>query len=60
MVFSNTACSSILTMIISAILVIVNLKVTQVATCGSLASRVSDSESDDDAFLDRQLVRPNR
>ena len=47
-------------MIISAILVIVNLKVTQVATCGSLASTVSDSESDDDAFLDRQLIRSNR
>ncbi len=48
-----------LTMIKSAIRVIVNLKVT-LATCGSLASTVSDSESDDDAFLDRQLVRPNR
>ena len=57
MVFSN---SSILTMIISAILVIVNLKVTQVATCSLPASRVSDSESDDDAFLDRHLVLPNR
>ena len=56
MVFSN---SSIL-MIISAILVIVNLKVTQVATCSLLASRVSDSESDDDVFLDRHLVLPNR
>ena len=40
-----------LTMIISAIRVIVNLKVTQIATRGSLASTVSDSESDDDAFL---------
>ena len=38
-------------MIISAIRVIVNLKVTQIATRGSLASTVSDSESDDDAFL---------
>ena len=48
-------------MIIIAIRVIVNLKVTQIATCGSLASTLSDSESDDDAvFLDRQLVRPNR
>ena len=44
-------------MIISAIRVIVNLKVTQIATCGSLASTVSDSESDDDVF---QLVRPNQ
>ena len=44
----------------TAIRVIVNLKVNQVA-CGSLASTVSDSESDNvnDAFLDRQLVRPN-
>ena len=34
----------------------------QVATCGSLASTVSDSGSDDDVFFgtDRQLVRPNR
>ena len=40
-----------LTMIISAIRVIVNLKVTRIATRGSLASTVSDSESDDDAFL---------
>ena len=38
-----------LTMIISAIRVLVNLKVNQVATCGSLASTVTDSESDDDA-----------
>ena len=38
-------------MIISAIRVIVNLKVTQIATCGLLASTVSDSESDDDAFF---------
>ena len=38
-----------LTMIISAIRVIVNLKVTRIATRGSLASTVSDSESDDDA-----------
>ena len=29
---------------------IVNLKVT-LATCGSLASTVSDSENDDDAFF---------
>ena len=40
-----------LTTIISAIRAIVNLKVTQIATRGSLASTVSDSESDDDAFL---------
>ncbi len=46
-------------MIIIAIRVIVNLKVTQIATCCSLASTESDSESDDDAFLGRQLVRPN-
>ena len=38
-------------MIIAAVGVIVNLKVTQVATCGSLASAASDSESDDDACL---------
>ena len=39
-------------MLIIAIRVIVNnLKVTQIATCGSLASRASDSESDDDAFF---------
>ena len=38
-------------MIISAIRVIVNLKVNHVATCGSLASTVTDSESDDDAFI---------
>ena len=37
-------------MIKSAIRVIVNLKVT-LATCGSLASTVSDSENDDDAFF---------
>ena len=37
-----------LTVIKSAIRVIVNLKVT-LATCGSLASTVSDSENDDDA-----------
>ena len=36
------------------------LKVTQIATCSSQASTVSDSKSDDDAFLDRQLVRPNQ
>ena len=41
-----------LTMIISAIRVIVNLKVTQIATRGSLASTVSDSESDDDGFFE--------
>ena len=29
----------------------INLKVTQIATCGLLASTVSDSESDDDAFF---------
>ena len=39
------------TVIKSAIRVIVNLKVTLV-TCGSLASTVSDSENNDDAFLD--------
>ena len=39
-----------LTVIKSAIRVIVNLKVT-IAMCGSLASTVSDSENDDDAFL---------
>ena len=38
-------------MIISAIRVIVNVQVTPIETCGSLASTVSDSESDDDAFL---------
>ena len=41
-------------MIISAIRVIVNLKVNQVqVACGSLASTVSDSESDNvnDAFF---------
>ena len=38
-------------MIIIAIRVIVNLKVTQIASCGSLASTVSDRESDDDAFF---------
>ena len=32
-------------------MMIVNLKVTQIATCGSLASTVSDSESDDDVFF---------
>ena len=37
--------------IISAIRVIVNLKVTQIATCGSLASTVSDNASDDDVFF---------
>ena len=36
---------------ISAIRVIVTLKVTQIATRGSLASTVSDSGSDDDAFF---------
>ena len=41
-------------MIISVILVIVNLDVTPVATCGSLASTVSD------AYLDCHLVCPNR
>ena len=51
---------TLLTMIISAIRVIVNLNAAHIVTCGSLASTVSDSESDDDAFLDRQLVRPNR
>ena len=39
-----------LTVIKSAIRVIVNLKVT-LATCGSLASTVSASENDDDAFF---------
>ncbi len=39
-----------LTVIKSAIRVIVNLKVN-LATCGSLASTVSDSENNDDAFL---------
>ena len=39
-----------LTMIKSAIRVIVSLKVT-LAMCGSLASTVSDSENDDDAFV---------
>ena len=39
-----------LTVIKSAIRVIVNLKVT-LATCGSLASTVSDSENNDDAFF---------
>ena len=38
-------------MITSAIRAIVNLKVNQVATCDSLASTVSDSESEDDAFF---------
>ena len=38
------------TVIKSAIRVIVNLKVT-LATCGSLASTVSDSENNDDAFF---------
>ena len=56
--FSTTV--TLLTMIISAIRVIVNLNAAHIATCGSLASTVSDSESDDDAFLDHQLVRPNR
>ena len=50
-----------LTVIKSAIRVIVNLKVT-LATCGSLASTVSDSENNDDAFFwtHHRLVRPNR
>ena len=39
-----------LTVIKSAIGVIVSLKVT-LAICGSLASTVSDSENDDDAFV---------
>ena len=39
-----------LTVIKSEIRVIVNLKVT-LATCGSLASTVSDSENDDEAFF---------
>ena len=38
-------------MIISVIRVIVNQKVTLIASCGSLDSTVSDSESDDDAFF---------
>ena len=37
--------------ILSANRVIVILKVTQIATCGSLASTVSDRKSDDDAFF---------
>ncbi len=40
----------VLTVIKSAIRVIVNLKVT-LAMCGSLASTVSDRENDDDAFV---------
>ena len=40
----------VLTVIKSAIRVIVNLKVT-LATCGSLASTVSESENYDDAFF---------
>ena len=39
-----------LTVIKSAIRVIVSLKVT-LAMCGSLASTVSDSENDDNAFV---------
>ena len=37
-------------MIIIAIRVKVNLKVTQITTCVALASAVSDNESEDDAF----------
>ena len=40
----------VLTVIKSAIPVIVSLKVT-LAMCGSLASTMSDSENDDDAFV---------
>ena len=49
------------TVIKSAIRVIVSLKVT-IAMCGSLASIVTDSKNNDDAFLftHRQLVRANR
>ena len=44
-----------LTVIKSAIRVIDNLKVT-LATCGSLASTVSESENNDNAFLDPSPV----
>ncbi len=49
-------------MIISAIRVIVNLKVTEIATRGSLAWTVVTAKATMSMtrFLDRQLVRPNR
>ena len=49
-------------MITSAVRLVVNLKVTLIHMCGSLASTVSNSESDDVdyAVLFRKLVRPNR
>ena len=59
-VFSSIV--TFLTMIISAIREIVNPKVTQIAKCGSLASRVIDSARRLRGFwtTDRQLVRSNR
>ena len=46
-------------MIISAIRVIVNLKVTEIATRGSLAWTVVTAKAIMTRFLDK-LVRPNR